>query len=195
MKTLEIRRHCLTKKGERRDRGSQLSSTGVTHARALGNQIGPFDLVLTSHIPRTLETALAMGFAVDEQLEVLGDIPEDVRDEIGHHERWKWPQPFVTFAEYVAHGGPTARMAQRQRAAWLLALESIPDGGSALIVSHGRVIEAGLVACVGDGDFAAWGIPFRHGEGVQLSYQEGRFGNVKFRRNSDHGSTNDSQFG
>jgi broad specificity phosphatase PhoE len=135
-----------------------------------------------------------MGFAVNEQLEVLGDFPQEVLDEIGHQERWKWPQPFVAFAEYVVHGGPTARMAQRQRAAWLLALESIPDGGSALIVSHGRVIEAGLVACVPDGDFAAWGPSFRHGEGVKLTYQGGCFGNVKFRRNLDPGQIDGSRF-
>jgi broad specificity phosphatase PhoE len=183
MKTLEIRRHCLTKKGEQRGHGSQLSSAGVIQARAIGRQIGPFDWVLTSHVTRTLETAIAMGFAVDEQLEVLGDIPQDVWDEIGHQERWDWPQPFVTFAQHVASGGPTARMGQRQRAAWLLALESVPDEGSALIISHGRVIEAGLVACVPEGDFAAWGPPFQHGEGVQLAYQKGQFGAVKFQRN------------
>ena len=187
MRTLEIRRHSVNKKGEQRGKGSQLSAERVARAREIGNQIGPFDLVLTSHVPRTLETALAMGFAVDEQLEVLGDIPQAVWDEIGHHERWEWPEPFVTFAQYVARGGPTAHMGQRQRAAWLLALESIPDGGSVLIISHGRVIEAGLVACLPAGDFAAWGPPFQHGEGVQLTYHAhaGRFGNLKFRRNSD----------
>jgi broad specificity phosphatase PhoE len=185
MKTLEIRRHAFTKKADQRGHGSHLSAAGVAQARAIGSQIGPFDLVFTSMIPRTLETAIAMGFAVDEQLEVLGDIPQDVWDEIGHQERWEWPQPFVTFAQFLARGGPTARLGQRQHAAWLQALESVPDEGSALIISHGRVIEAGLVACLPDGDFAAWGAPFQHGEGVQLSYQDGRFRDVKFMRFSN----------
>jgi broad specificity phosphatase PhoE len=185
MKTLEICRHSFTNTGEQRGRGSHLSAAGVAQARAIGAQIGPFDWVFTSLIPRTLETAIAMGFAVDEQLAVLGDIPQAVWDEIGHQERWEWDQPFVKFAQYVASGGPTARLGQRQRAAWLRALESVPDEGSALIISHGRVIEAGLVTCLPDGDFAAWGAPFEHAEGVQLSYHEGRFGNVKFRRNVD----------
>jgi len=88
MRTLEIRRHCFTKKGEGRGKGSHLSQEGVTQARAIGAQIGPFDLVLTSQLPRTLETALAIGFAVDEQLAVLGEIQPAVWDEIGHHERW-----------------------------------------------------------------------------------------------------------
>jgi len=182
MRTIEIRRHALTKKGTDRGQGSQLSAEGVAQARRLGEHMGSFNRVLTSRVPRTLETALAMGFAVDEQLDVLGDIPAEVWDEIGHQERWEWPQAFVTFAQFIACGGPTARLGQRQRAAWQQALESIPEGGSLLIISHGRVIEAGLVTCVPDSDFAAWGAPFQHGEGIRLAYQAGRFGEVQFRR-------------
>jgi hypothetical protein len=65
MRIIQIRRHSYTKKGEARGRGSHLSAEGVALAREIGSQIGPFDLVLTSHSPRTLETAIAMGFAVD----------------------------------------------------------------------------------------------------------------------------------
>lgn len=183
MRTIEIRRHAFTKKGEGRGHGSHLSAEGVAQARRIGAQIGPFALVLTSHIPRTLETALAMGFAVDEQIEALGDIPAEVWDEIGHQERWAWEEPFVRFAQLVTCGGPMARMGERQRDVWVRALESAPDGGSVLIVSHGRVIEAGLVTCVPEGDFAAWGTPFHHGEGIKMEYEVGRFTNLQFRRN------------
>jgi broad specificity phosphatase PhoE len=186
MRTIEIRRHCYTKKDEARGRGSHLSKEGVAQARRIGEQIGPFDLVLTSYIPRTLETAIAMGFAVDDQLAVLGDIPADVWDEIGHQERWTWESPFAMFARFVAQGGPTALMGGRQRKAWVDALESVPSGGSVLVVSHGRVIEAGIVTCLPElpeEDYAAWGTPFHHGEGVTMSYAEGQFTAVEFRRN------------
>jgi broad specificity phosphatase PhoE len=185
VRTIEVRRHCLTKKGEGRGRGSHLSAAGVAQARRIGDTLGPFDRVLTSHIPRTLETALAMGFAVDDCREVLGDIPLAVWDEIGHHERWDWPDPFVRFAALVRAGGPTAALGRAQRDAWAAALEAVPeDGGSVLVVSHGRVIEAGLVACVAatDAEYAAWGAPFAHGEGVRLSYEAGRFHSPVFRR-------------
>jgi hypothetical protein len=129
MRTIEIRRHSYTKKGEARGRGSHLSAEGVALAREIGSQIGPFDLVLTSQSPRTLETAVAMGFAVDEQLEALGDIPQEVIEEIGHHERWAWEYPFLTFARFVDRGGPTARMGKRQEEAWMNALESAPANG------------------------------------------------------------------
>jgi len=119
MRSIEIRRHSYTKKGAGRGKGSQLSVEGIALAHAIGTETGPFDLVLTSQVPRTLETAIAMGFAVDDQLAVLGDLPPDVFDEIGHHDRWTWNDPFVRFAQLVAHGGPTARLGQRQHEVWV----------------------------------------------------------------------------
>ena len=59
MPTIEIRRHSYTKKGESRGKGSHLSAEGVALAREIGHHIGPFDLVLTSDSPRTLETAIS----------------------------------------------------------------------------------------------------------------------------------------
>jgi broad specificity phosphatase PhoE len=182
MRTIEIRRHCYTKKGEVRVKGSRLSAEGVMQARRIGEQIGPYNLVLSSDIPRTLETALAMGFAVDEQWTVLGDIPADVWEELGHQERWTWDAPFVQFARFVSHNGPTARLGKHQQTAWTQALESVPPNGRVLIVSHGRIIETGLVTYIPDGDFSSWGRPFGHGEGVCLQYENAAFINVQIRR-------------
>ncbi|MES2459595.1 MAG: histidine phosphatase family protein [Armatimonadota bacterium] len=189
MRTIEVRRHALTKKGDGRGKGSHLSAEGVAQARNIGASLGRFDLVLTSQIPRTLETALAMGFAVDDQLAALGEIPAAVWDEIGHQERWAWKDPFAQFARFAAAGGPTAEMGKRQKAIWQTALESVPDDGCVLIVSHGRVIESGLVTCLPSGDFAAWGGPFHHGEGFQLTYDDGAFSSPQLRRNPRDAST------
>ena len=177
-----IRRHSYTKKGAERGRGSYLSAAGVALARRIEEGLGPFNLVLTSHVPRTMGTAIAMGFAVDEQLAALGELAPEVVEEIGHHERWTWEAPFTVFAEFVAKGGPTARLGQRQQEAWAQAVESVPPGGSVLVVSHGRVIEAGLVTCLPQGDFAAWGAAFRHCEGARLQYEAGRFTEVSLLR-------------
>jgi len=67
MKIIEIRRHSIRSKP-----GEHLSQQGVTLARLVGENLGPFDKVITSTLPRAFETAIAMGFAVDEQLELLG---------------------------------------------------------------------------------------------------------------------------
>jgi broad specificity phosphatase PhoE len=186
MRTIEIRRHGYTKKGEQRGKGSHLSAEGVALARKIGGETGPFDLVLTSPVPRALETALAMGFAVDDQPEALGDLSPAILEEIGHHERWAWEAPFVTFARFIGQGGPTTQMGERQRETWAQALQSVPTDGRVLIISHGRIIEAGLVTCIPDGDFAKWGPSFRHCEGVRLTFDDGRFQGVQLLRVLPH---------
>ncbi|MGO8949099.1 MAG: hypothetical protein ACLQUY_15920 [Ktedonobacterales bacterium] len=77
-------------------------------ARRIGETVGPCDLVLTSPSPRAIETALAMGYAVDACSDVLGEMPEAFVQEIGHHERWAWAEPFAVFAEVIARGGAMA---------------------------------------------------------------------------------------
>ena len=61
MRTLEVRRHSLTKKGTARDRGSHLSARGVALARMVGVELGAIAYVVTSDSPRPIETAIAMA--------------------------------------------------------------------------------------------------------------------------------------
>src|SRR5512143_3142167 len=84
MKTIEIRRHSIRNKP-----GPHLSQQGVTLARLVGQNLGPFDRVVTSTLPRAFETAIAMGFAVDEQNELMSTYGNDVEREI------PWPQSFA----------------------------------------------------------------------------------------------------
>jgi hypothetical protein len=153
LRAIEIRRHSRTKKAGHVAAALTFLWKVLRWREELGGEIGSFDLVLTSTVPCTVETAIAMGFAVDDQLEVLGDLRADVWEEIGHHDRWSWAEPFVTFAQFVRQGGPTSKMGKQQRDAWVRALESVPTGRLVLIISHGRIIEPGLVTCLPDADF------------------------------------------
>ena len=56
MKILEVRRHSI-----RSPLSDHLNQTGVTLARLVGQNIGPFDRVVTSTLPRAFETAISMG--------------------------------------------------------------------------------------------------------------------------------------
>jgi broad specificity phosphatase PhoE len=167
MCVIEVRRHSLVWDHV------HLSQAGIELARRVGADLGPFDRVVTSHITRTLETAVAMGFAVDDQWPVLGEIAPDVWAEIGHHERWSWREPFVAFAQLVQQGGATARLGHAQAATWQAIAQDLPEGGRALVISHGRVIETGAVTCFPHADHAAWGAPFNKCEGLRLKYAEG----------------------
>ena len=66
MRTLEVRRHTI-----RNLSSPHISQDGVDLARRVGQGLGKFDRVVTSTLPRAFETAIAMGYAVDEQIEQL----------------------------------------------------------------------------------------------------------------------------
>jgi broad specificity phosphatase PhoE len=179
MRWLEVRRHSLTKHGAARGRGSHLSAEGVALARLVGASLGPFASVVTSASPRAIETALAMGFAVDDTVELpSGYVPGEVE----HHDQWRWPQPYLTYAELLERGGGLTAVAETHRAAWTRVVEAVPEGAAALVVCHGGGIEPGLVAGLPDADHELWGAPFGHCDGARLSFQDGRFVSVQFRR-------------
>jgi broad specificity phosphatase PhoE len=179
MRWLEVRRHSLTRKGAARGRGSHLSAEGVELARLVGESLGPFASVVTSASPRAVETAVAMGFAVDDAVELpSGYVP----GEVDHHEQWGWPFPYRTYAELFGRGGGLAMVAEAHRRMWTGVVEAVPDGAAALVVAHGGGIEPGLVACLPDADHALWGAPLAHCDGARLGFDEGGFVSVRFSR-------------
>jgi hypothetical protein len=133
-------------------------------ARRLGDRIGPFDLVITSTIPRAFETAIAMGFAVDEQQEILSDLGAEVSAAVD------WPAPFVRYAEVILRDGPCAWFAQQQVDLYKSIARSLPDGGSALVITHGGIVEIGAVGCLPQADHAGWGPECGYCEGVRLGF-------------------------
>src|SRR4026207_1331780 len=102
MKTIEIRRHSI-----RHTPGDHLNQAGVTLARWAGEGLGPFDQVVTSTLPRAFETAIAMGFAVDQEIELMSSYGMDVESEV------PWPQSFAGYANAVRHGKAAAGYANK----------------------------------------------------------------------------------
>ena len=62
--------------------GQHLSQAGVDLARRVGDGMGRFGRVVTSRVPRADETAIAMAYAVDEQLEALSATPDGLGAEV-----------------------------------------------------------------------------------------------------------------
>ena len=180
MRWLEVRRHSLTKKGAARGRvGSHLSAEGVMLGRLVGASLGPFASVVTSASPRAIETALAMGLAVDDTVELPSGY---VSGEVERHQQWNWPRPYRTYAELLGRGGGLAEVAETYRAAWTQVVQAVPEGAAALVVCHGGGIEPALVACLPDAEHGSWGAPFGHCDGARLGFEDGRFVSVQFRR-------------
>jgi broad specificity phosphatase PhoE len=182
MKTLEIRRHSLRKQGA----GSQLSQAGVDYARRLGASMGPFAYVVTSVVPRARETAIAMGFAVDQEIVTLAS-DEGVYAEAQASRWWESSQPLAALAKVVAAKGPTWRYASALVALWRDILTGLPDGAAGLVIAHSGELEIALVACFPNADHATWGAPFGHCEGARLGFdgEPARFTKVELLRSAD----------
>lgn len=179
MKSLEIRRHSMRKDGG----GSQLSQEGVRYARRIGETIGPFARVITTVVPRTRETAIAMGFAVDYELVTLSN-DEELYREVEQSRWWEETTPFAALAGLPAQRGPTWRHAHAVAAMWRDAVIGLPDGSAALFVGHSGDLEMGLVACFPDANHRAWGAPFGLCEGARLEFST-FFADMRLLREGD----------
>jgi len=112
-----------------------LSQQGVTLARLVGQNLGPFDRVITSTLPRAFETAIAMGFAVDEQIELMGTYGNDVEAEV------PWPQTFEVYAEEFRRGGALTKYAKKLARIYQELADYLPEGRAALVVNHGGIVK------------------------------------------------------
>ena len=171
MKTIEIRRHSIRSKP-----GDHLNQQGVTLARLVGQNLGPFDRVVTSTLPRAFETAIAMGFAVDEQIELMSTYGNEVEREA------PWPLSLAGYTEVVRQGRAAARYANQLAAIYTKLADYLADERAALVVNHGGVAEMGAVACLPDADHFAWGSHFECCEGIRLFWEDGKFVNVEVLR-------------
>ena len=163
MRVVEHRRHSMRTKP-----GQHLSQAGVELARRVGEGMGRFDRVVTSRLPRAFETALAMGYAVDEQLEALSSTPEGLGAEVD------WRDGCGGFRSAVRLGGVAARYVAEQAALVRAIAAALPEDGRALVVSHGGIVEAGVVGCRPEDDFAGWGAACGYCEGIRLAFEGDR---------------------
>lgn len=171
MKTIEIRRHSIRNKP-----GPDISEQGVTLARLVGLKMGPFDRVITSPLPRALQTAQAMGFTADSTEPLIAAYGDEVEMEC------PWPASFSDYAAACRRGGAAFSYAQRLAVFYEQLAESLPEGGAALVVNHGGVVELSAVGCLPAADFLALGDYIECCEGIRLAWENGQFTSVEALR-------------
>ena len=162
---IELRRHAFTKKGDARGRGSHLSQAGVDAARAEGQRLGQVAYVAVSGTPRTMETAIAMGFAVDDEVAIAN---ATASGEVAFHEWWDWPDPWQVFRGRIDDRPALASFADEQAAIVRAAVAQVRDGETALLVGHGGWIEPTVIALVARDELQNWGRSFDHLGGMRL---------------------------
>jgi broad specificity phosphatase PhoE len=168
MKTIEIRRHSM-----RSIPGDHLNQTGVSLARRVGEGLGPFDRVVTSTLPRAFETAIAMGYAVDEQIELMSSYGAEVEREV------PWPQSFAAYAKAVRRAGGAQWYADQLKDYYAQLAERLAEGCAALAVNHGGVVELGVTASFPHADYESWGEAVGYCEGARLFWEDGKFVNAE----------------
>jgi broad specificity phosphatase PhoE len=171
VKTIEIRRHSIRAKP-----GDHLNQSGVTLARLVGENLGPFDRVVTSTLPRAFETAIAMGFAVDEQVELMSSYGSDVEREA------PWPQSFAAYAKAVKQGDAARRYANQLAEHYTNLADFLADDRAALVINHGGVLELGVVASFPEADYESWGEEADYCEGTRLYWEDGKCVNAEVLR-------------
>ena len=174
MRYVELMRHSI-----RTGSNVHLSQEGVELARRVGMGMGPFCRVVSSQSPRTFETAIAMGFAVDEQYMPV------------HFESFEWEAlgrmlpdgtPFEEVSR-ILRGDPLgARYADALRVQWTQYALVIPEGQSMLAVTHGGYIDYSAVACLPHEDHASWGPALGRCEGIRLGFDGSEFTSGKILR-------------
>jgi broad specificity phosphatase PhoE len=157
---IDHRRHTMRAKP-----GEHLNQVGVELARRVGagefGAIPRYDLVVTSPSPRAFETAIAIGFAVDEQLDELwmGDAAHD---------------PPIDFAHYATQVRERPRLALFvRRLARVLGsiVDRLPPDGAALVVSHGGVVELSALELLPTANRALWVPAIGYAEGIRLVFE------------------------
>jgi broad specificity phosphatase PhoE len=144
--------------------GKHLTRDGVRLAHDVGANLGDFDLVVTSDVPRAIETAIAMGYASDRQVEDLGSL-------FGADDEVDWACGCAAIAEALPGSKPLSRAARKYAELLREVAASLPDDGRALIVSHGGVIELGVVGLLPSHDFSSWNSWCGYCEGVRLTFE------------------------
>lgn len=159
MQYIELRRHSMRQKP-----GSHLTQAGLDLARKTGKIMGPFTRVVTSDLVRAVETAVAMGFAVDEEQKLLGFYDESVEKEV------RWDASFAEFATAIRRGKKTEAFAKPLKRLLLGLAGEITEEACVLVISHGGIMEIAAVACLPELDHAKWGGGFQFCEGIRLDF-------------------------
>ena len=163
MKTLQIRRHT-----QRTKPGPNLSQKGIDLANQIGKTIGPFDPVLTSNIPRAVQTAVAFGCAVDKELPYWGTLPPKCWAEISDCENFS---DLIGVVEQRTHAHDFAQALLHQIRQ---IFDGFEDGKNALLVTHGGFPELSMLAIVSDLSRCKGEKPFGYCEGINLTQKDGQ---------------------
>lgn len=167
MEQVEVRRHA-----EREKPSERLTDRGRAEARQLGISLGPFTIVVASTRPRATETAAAMGYTVANTDGLWTYLGDGIR----------WPEPVSYYQSAFKATRAGALLGKRLLESVRRIAEGLPEGGRALVITHGGFPEL-LAAAVRPDDTTLSGEPSVDLlEGVRLDFEHGKVVGVTMLR-------------
>jgi hypothetical protein len=141
--------------------------------------MGPFCRVISSPSPWTFESAIAMGFAVDEQY-----APVPMSDSEWSTLAHLMPDGtgFARISQVLREDPLGRRLADALRSQWSQYALVVPEGECALVVTHGGYIDYSAAACAPDEDHSKWGAGLARCEGVRLEFNGCNFVSARLLR-------------
>lgn len=170
-KTLEIRRHA-----ERHKPGSNLNASGVDLAKRASTRDRAYALVVTSPMPRAVQTAVAMGHGVDEEDWTLASMGRLVSESI------IFDAGFAAIHRAIRSDRAAALFAELQALQLRHYLTRVESGESVLVVSHGGIAEAGIIGLLDGANVSGFGPSFDYCEGARLQIDGNRCTSVQLLR-------------
>jgi len=158
MKIVEIRRHSMRQKP-----GADLSPTGHELAQKVGRDLFKPDLVVTSSLTRSKQTATAFGFDKTIENAVLGANPNEMLELVG------WPRSFCSYEAAITSNVQVKSFAQQQASAIQDVFDLLQDEEHGLVVGHGLAIELGVLAWLARGTTTHWGECLAYCEGIRIA--------------------------
>lgn len=155
-RTIEIRRHA-----KRRKPGSNLTTEGIRRAQSASTSDREYALVVTSSLPRALQTAVAMGHGVDEEDWTMASMGEVAAS-------YPWEAGFGEMQHAIRTDAVASAYSALQTLQLRHYLGRIATGEAVLVVSHGGIAEAGIIGLLGDLDASSFGPSLDYCEGARI---------------------------
>jgi hypothetical protein len=123
-----------------------------------------------------------MGFAINQTIEQLaGD--DGLGESFPDMETLNWKLGYRVYSDRLAVSPLLTDFVSNQAAIWREIVRSVPEGGRALLVTHGGAYLDGTVAhCLPTEDHHAWGTYSDCCDGVRLSFVDNECASAEILR-------------
>jgi len=164
---LDIRRHA--QRQNTNDQQSALSTAGIAMCEKLAKTAPKYALVVSSPLPRAKETAQRIAGRLDAvEPGLLPDLGGQAAQLFGEM------RTLVDWERLMGRDETARKFAEEQLPVWSRLASRVKESDRVLAVSHGGIVDLPAIALMKTLRMAVAEPSFGYGEGVRVTYKEGR---------------------